>query len=229
MWFAAKLTSWNDILQDAPPPLHPDYVFWGNSIRQGEANINATRIPEVDGADAESLTAAEVEGRRQIGVILEFFKAHVPGFEDAYLAGSAPFMGIRETRRIDGLYRLTTEDVLEGRRSADVVARAAYPIDIHDAQGKGTTFRQVGGDGAYDIPYGCLVPQDVGGLLLAGRAISADHQAQGSLRVMVIAMAIGQAAGAAAALCARAGLQPGDLDVGLLQAELLCQGVNLGR
>ena len=82
---------------------------------------------------------------------------------------------------------------------------------------------------AYPIPYGCLVPRDVGSLLVAGRAISADHQAQGSLRVMVIAMALGQAAGTAAALCARDVVQPRDLDVGLLQTELLCQGVNLGR
>lgn len=228
MWFAVKLSPWNAGLRDAGAPLHPDYVFWGNSVRAGEANINATRVAQVDGTDGDSLTRAELEGRAQIATIFDFLKAHVPGFEDAYVISSAPFLGIRETRRIMGEYVLSEEDVLAGREFEDAVLRAAYPIDIHDAKGKGTTFHQVGGDGSYDIPYRCLVPRGVEGLLVAGRCISTDHAAQGSTRVMVTAMAMGQAAGAAAALCCRQGAMPREINVPALREALAAQDVDLG-
>jgi hypothetical protein len=228
MWFAANLKPWNDFLHDAPPPLHPDYFFWGNSIRWDEANINGTRITEVDGTDANSLTRAELEGRLQVMNLFRFLKAHVPGFEDAYVISTAPFVGIRETRRIMGEYVLTNRDVLEGHKFDDVVVRAAYPIDIHDAQGKGITFHQVGNDGSYDIPYRCLVPLKVDNLLVAGRCISSEHEAQGSLRVMIPTMALGQAAGTAAALCSGLQVSPRELDTAVLQRKLLDQGVNLG-
>lgn len=228
MWFAVRLSPWNDALKDAPLPLHPDYVFWGNTVRADEANINATRVAEVDGTDAGSLTHAELEGRRQIMTIFGFLKAHVPGFEDSYVVSSAPFLGIRETRRILGEYLLTGKDVLEGRKFDDGVLRAAYPIDIHDAKGKGTTFHQVGGDGSYDIPYRCLVPLEVENLLVAGRCISATHEAQGSLRVMITAMAVGQAAGTATALCCRLATTPRQLDITVLRQELRERDVDLG-
>ena len=228
MWFAAKLTPWNDFLHDAPPPLHPDYFFWGNSIRWGEANINGTRITQVDGTDATSLTRAELEGRRQVMNLFRFLKAHVPGFENAYVVSTAPFVGIRETRRIMGEYVLSSQDVLEGHKFDDVVVRAAYPIDIHDAKGKGITFHQVGDDGSYDIPYRCLVPLKVDNLLVAGRCISSTHEAQGSLRVMIPTMALGQAAGTAAALCGQLKVSPRELDTAVLQRKLLDQGANLG-
>ena len=228
MWFAAKLSPWNDVLRDAPPPLHPDYVFWGNSIREGEANINATRITQVNGTDVGSLTRAELEGRRQVMNLFQFLKAHVPGFEDTYVISTAPFVGIRETRRIMGEYVLTGQDVLEGQKFDDVVVRAAYPMDIHDAKGKGTAFHQVGNDGSYDIPYRCLVPLKVDNLLVAGRCISATHEAQGSLRVMIPVMALGQAAGTAAALCSQLKITARELDTTVLQRRLLQQGVNLG-
>jgi hypothetical protein len=252
MWFAAKLTPWNDALEDAPPPLHPDYAFWGNSARHGEANINGTRLTEVDGTDVRSLTRAELEGRRQVMNLFRFLKAHVPGFEDAYVTSTAPFVGIRETRRIMGEYVFSAEDILGGHTFEDVVVRAAYPIDIHDAQGKGTTFHHVSedssddashrvasssahlglvyvaGDGSYDIPYRCLVPLQVENLLVAGRAISATHEAQAAVRVMVTAMGIGQAAGTAAALCCQHKVSPRALDATVLQRRLMEQGADLG-
>jgi hypothetical protein len=228
MWFAAKLTPWNDLLHHAPPPLYPDYYFWGNSVRWDEANINGTRIAQVDGTDASSLTRAELEGRRQVINLFRFLKANVPGFEDSYIVSTAPFVGIRETRRIVGEYVLTGQDVLDGRKFDDVVTRASYPIDIHDAKGKGITFHQVGDDGSYDIPYRCLIPLKVDNLLVAGRCISATHEAQGSLRVMVPAMALGQAAGTAAALCSQQKLTPRELDPTPLQQKLVQQAVDLG-
>jgi len=196
-------------------------------VRAGEANINAARIAEVDGTDTQSLTRAEIEGRGQIMTIFDFLHQYVPGFERSYVLTSAPFIGIRETRCVIGEYVLSGSDVLEGRKFGDAVLQAAYPVDIHGAKGKGTTFRQVGGDGAYDIPYRCLVPLDVDGFLIAGRCISAAHEAQGSLRVMVTAMATGQAAGAAAALSAQQATMPRNLDVRTLRQHLRAQGVSL--
>ena len=103
-------------------------------------------------------------------------------------------------------------------------------MDIHDAKGKGTTFRQVAtADGAYDIPYRCLVPRNVENLLIVGRAISATHEAQAALRVMVTAMGVGQAGGTAAALCCQRHVTPRDLEVRVLQRRLVGQGANLGE
>lgn len=229
MWFAARLTPWNDLLQEAPAPLHPDYVFWGNTVRADEANINITRVTEVDGTNGDSLTRAEMEGRLQVMPVFWFLKDNVPGFEDSYVISSAPFLGVRETRRVTGEYVLTERDILRGRKFDDRVLRGAYPIDIHDAKGKGTTFQPVGGDGSYDIPYRCLVPLEVDNLLVAGRCISTTHEAQGSVRVIVTSMAMGQAAGTAAALCCRLGTAPRRLEVKMLQEELRKQGVDLGR
>jgi hypothetical protein len=230
MWFAARLTPWNDLLGDAPPPLHPDYVFWGNSARHGEANINGTRLTEIDGTDVRSVTQAELEGRRQVMNLARFLRKHVPGFEGAYVTSTAPFLGVRETRRVTGEYTITAQGVLHGRRFADAVLRTGYPVDIHDAQGRGTTFRLVSaGDGSYEIPYRCLVPLNAENLLVAGRCISATHEAQAALRVMITAMGIGQAAGTAAALCCQHRVSPRRLDTGLLRQALLAQGVDLGQ
>lgn len=134
--------------------------------------------------------------------------------------------------RDDVLYFHTTrpgEDVLEGRRFADRVARGSYPVDIHDPDGGGTVLKHLRPGESYDIPYRCLVPLRVDNLLVAGRPISCTHEAHSSIRVMPIACAVGHAAGAAAALCAGSGAAPRELPVDELQRTLLMQGANLGR
>jgi hypothetical protein len=226
-WFGANLRPWNALLADRPAPLRPDFPFWGNTVRAGSANINATRLLDVDGSDADSLSRAELEGRRQVEVVFGFLKQHVPGFEGPYVESSAPFVGIRETRRILGDYVVNADDVRAGRRFDDAIGHGAYPIDIHHAEGTGVTFDPVGGDGDYDIPYRCLIPRRPEGLLVAGRCISCSHEAHGSLRVMIPSMVTGQAAGAAAALCSQGNLSPRGLDVQRLQAELRRQEVDL--
>ena len=184
---------------------------------------------ERSGASLDDRALCVLEGRRQVDVIFHFLKQHVPGFEAAYIVGSAPFVGIRETRRILGEYVLDGDDIRAGRRFDDAIGHGAYPMDIHHAEGTGVTFHPVGGDGDYDIPYRCLVPRRPDNLLVAGRCISCSHEAHGSLRVMIPAMVTGQAAGVAAALSSRSIRPPRELGIGQVQEELRRQGADLDR
>ena len=210
--------------------LFPDqrHHLWWNSFREGEVNINTTRVFGRDPTELASLTEAEIEGRRQVYRVLGFLKRHVPGFAGAHLLSTGSQIGIRETRRIIGEYTLTGDDVLEARRFPDAVARGSYPVDIHDPSGRGWGVRFVKDGGSYDIPYRCLVPKEIENLLVAGRCISADHQAIGSTRVMAPCMAMGQAAGLAAALSVQARVTPRHLNIESLRRALLGQKANLG-
>jgi hypothetical protein len=163
-------------------------------------HFNTTRVVKLSGTDADELTRAELAGRRQAGQMAGFLRAHVPGFEHAALIATGVQIGVRESRRIRGDYLLTTEDVLEGRKFDDAIARGSYPVDIHNPAGSGTVIRELRPGESYDVPYRCLCPMGLTNLLVAGRPVSADHGAHSSLRVMPIAMAIGEAAGVAAAM-----------------------------
>lgn len=153
-------------------------------------------------------------------MMARFLKECIPGFEQAVISSVAPQIGIRETRRIDGLYSLGAEDVIEGRKFADVIAKSGYPIDIHDPSGAGVTAAWIKGDGAYDIPYRCLVPRGVDNLLAAGRCISTSHEALATTRLTPSCMATGQAAGTAAALAFQAQVRPAEVDINELQQAL---------
>ena len=198
------------------------------TTREGEVHFNQTRITGADGTSSEDLTRAEIEGRRQAWEFLSFLRRDVSGFEDAEILMSGPQVGIRESRRVIGDYVLTEEDVLGARKFADVISRGSYSIDIHSPTGAGTVIKRLQPGESYDIPYRCLVPLGIGNLLIAGRPISATHEAHSSLRIMPICIAIGQAAGTAAALATKEGISPRDLAVPLLQQVLRSQGANLG-
>jgi hypothetical protein len=129
-------------------------------------------------------------------------------------------IGVRETRRIMGDYVLTADDVFGARRFDDAIARVSFPIDIHDVQGGGGFFEGPRDGPYYTIPYRCLVPRKIDRLLVAGRCISATHEAHGSLRVMPPCFATGQAAGTAGALALELDTRPRDVDVKLLQDSL---------
>ncbi len=194
-------------------------------LRPGEVWVNMTRVTAVDGTDPRSLTRGEIEARRQMGDILKYLVSYVPGFEKARFVVAAPFLGIRETRRIVGQYVMTADDILSCRRFDDAIAVASYPIDLHRPSDNDCTLQWCGD--CYDIPYRSLVPQAVGNLLVAGRCISTTHEAMAAIRVMSTCMAIGEAAGRAARLAFRGGVSPGKLDVGQLQRELLAHGAYL--
>jgi hypothetical protein len=194
-------------------------------LRRGEVWINMTRVAGTDSTDVRSLTRGEIEARAQVEDIHTYLKNYVPGFEACTFSKTAPFLGIRESRRIVAQYMLTQEDVLGCRHFDDAIAVASYPIDIHRPGDEGCTLTWCGD--CYDIPYRSLVPTKVHNLLVAGRCIGATHEAMGAIRVMSTCMAMGEAAGRAAKLALRAGVAPAAIDVAQLRAELLARGAYL--
>jgi len=194
-----------------------------------EVTVNMTRVVDIDPLDPDDLTRAEVEARSQAMELFAFFKSDVPGFADCRLAATATQVGIRESRRIVGAYTLTREDVLGARRFEDAVARSAYPIDIHNPSGSGTTTHRLPPGASYEIPYRCLVPATVDGLLVAGRCISTTHEALASTRLTPTVMTLGQAAGTAAAIAVARNIEPRRVDAHELRARLTRDGVDLRR
>jgi hypothetical protein len=203
-----------------------DMLFFATP-NTGEVAVNSTRVTEVLGTSVWDLTRAEFAAHRQMAQIARFLRGRVPGFADAYVVQSGVQVGVRETRRITGEYRLTGEDVLTARTFDDAVARGAYPVDIHNPSGRGTILKRLPLGRSYDIPLRCLFPRDVERVLVAGRCISGDHVAHSSYRVMPISMATGQAAGVCAALAATRGTRPRDIPVSTVQRELRTQGASL--
>ncbi|CAG7617078.1 FAD-dependent oxidoreductase [Paenibacillus allorhizosphaerae] len=203
-------------------------VLWFYANQPGVIHFNTTRVIRKDATNPWDLTEAEIEGRRQVQQLVRFLKAEVPGFEDAYLQTTAPQIGVRESRRVVGEYMLTADELLASCRFDDVIARGAYPVDIHNPDGEGTILKHLPPGEWYDIPFRTLVPKKVQNLLIGGRPISTTHEAHSAIRVQPIAMAIGQAAGTAAALCAKDGVLPRELDVSKVQKALTEQGAVLG-
>ncbi|MGI6296303.1 MAG: FAD-dependent oxidoreductase [Armatimonadota bacterium] len=202
-------------------------VLWFHTMRDDEIHFNTTRIICRDATNAEDLTQAEIESRRQAAQYADWLISDIPGFENAHLQMTAAQIGIRESRRVVGEYMLTADDLLSTRNFDDCIARGSYPVDIHDPDGGGTVLKHLAPGESYQIPYRSLVPKKIDNLLIAGRPISSTHEAHSAIRVMPIAAAIGEAAGAAAALCVKDGVSPRQLNTNKLRATLLAQGANL--
>jgi hypothetical protein len=199
---------------------------WHRTPRPGVVMVHMTRVPNVDATDPDALTRAEVEGRRQVREYHRFLRDRVPGFRDAVIVGTSPAIGVRESRRVFGDRRLTREDVLEGRRFPDEIALCGAPIEDHGA-GVGTAWEYVAQGGVYGIPFGTLIPAGLEGLLVAGRCFSATHDAHASARSMATCMAMGQAAGTAAAMAVRDGTPPRGVSPDALRARLAERGALL--
>ncbi|MHA4816191.1 FAD-dependent oxidoreductase [Streptomyces aculeolatus] len=200
------------------------------TLEPGVWRINTTRVLGLDGTDAGDLTAGEITARRQVVELMRFFRERLPGMENCRLLDTAATVGVRETRRIRGEHLLTLDELTSGHAFEDTVAVAGYPVDIHSPTGPNGPFD----DGIpptaniYEIPYRSLVPRDLDNLLLSGRCVSATHEALAAIRVMPPSFAMGEAAGAAAALAQRDGVLPRAVDVPALQRLLLAQGAYLG-
>ena len=202
-------------------------VLWFYTVRRGIIHFNTTRVVMVDGTKVEDLTRAEIEGRRQMFEIVDWLKRTFKAFKNAYIVRSGVQIGVRETRRIIGEYVLTAEDILKARKFPDPICRGNYPIDIHNPKGEGTILKFPPPGDYYEIPYRCIVPLKVDNLLIGSRCISATHEAYSAVRIMPIVMAIGQAAGTAAALCAKLNIRPRDLEYEILRDHLKDQGAIL--
>lgn len=167
--------------------------------------VNTSRIMGVDSTDNESLSQAEIVGREQVQQILRFLQKYVPGCENARLKSTGSHVGIRESRHILGDYRLTAEDLLSAKVPEDSILLAANSVDVHGRFGPTSNeYVPIQGD-YYGVPYRSLLPKGMEQLLMAGRCVSADSTAAGAIRVMPPCMAMGQAAGVAAALAVKEG------------------------
>lgn len=202
-------------------PIQREGVLFFSGPHEDEVLVNVSRVSGLDPTNIEDLTKAEIEGRKQVLQLESFFQQCIPGFEKAVVAAVGSQIGVRETRRIIGHYVLNGLDVLDARRFDDVIARSGYPIDIHNPEGKGVTANFIREGGTYDIPYRSIVPLKIGNLLLAGRCISTTHEAQATTRLTPSCMAIGQAAGIAAALAVKHHCNAIDVPVTELQERLI--------
>jgi glycine/D-amino acid oxidase-like deaminating enzyme len=185
----------------------------------GVMATNMTRVNRVNPNNPAELTQAEIEGRHQAEEYFRFLKDCVPGYEQAILINTSTQIGIRESRRIYGTYRLTRDDVIQARKFDDAIAQCGAPIEDHDAGGE-TRWEYLPDGETYHIPYRCLLPQNVENLLVAGRCLSADHDAHASVRSMGQCMAMGQAAGVAAALATHTKQTPHTISFASLQDQL---------
>jgi glycine/D-amino acid oxidase-like deaminating enzyme len=222
----------NDLLErhadgDALPRRSGNIIPTG---RPGEVLVAMSRVSiegrPLDGGDAGELTLGEMLGREQAERLGGFLRAHMPGFDGAFVSDTAPRLGIRETRRVRGRYALSEDDVLGGRRFDDGICRGAWPIELHVPGGL-TEWRFLADDLWYTVPYRCLVPERITNLLVAGRCVSATREGFASVRVIGPCMGEGQAAAVAAAVAHARGARLPDVDPDELRARLGTAGVLL--
>ncbi len=204
-------------------PFPAGHVLLYRSPTPGTVCINMTNSIGADGTDAESVTRAIIECREQIIPIIEFLKEYAPGYENAWLMSTASLLGIRETRHFEGLDSLTKDDILEAKYHSDwIVRKAFFNFDVHNITGPGldkTGIQQKWvQSGTYTVPYGCIIPKSIDGLLLSGRNISGSHLAHSSFRIMSVCIALGEAAGAAAALSVKNNISAAKVDPKDIQA-----------
>jgi hypothetical protein len=200
-----------------------------------EWRVNVTQLKNAagraaNGIDADELSAGEIDGRRQALAYFGFLKEEVPGFERSYIIEIAPQLGIRETRRVMGRYRLTGDDVISCASFNDAIGVNGWPLEKHVAGDVEWVWPDIPGSRGYNhLPYRMLLPLRVSNLLVAGRCASMEHDAQSAARVSGGCFVMGQAAGTAAHLALASGRDPGAIDVAALQAQLERDGAWLGR
>lgn len=198
---------------------------------EGVVHLNVTRLGRADGStfdlsNPQDLTQAEYVGRRQASLYEEVFRRYIPGFERARIIDIGAMVGIRETRLIQGEEVLTEEAVRGCVKPPNRIACTSWPLESHEG-GRGTTWEFLPDNDYYGIPYGCLVVKGFVNLLVAGRNLSATHAAQASARVAGPCFAMGEAAGAAAALANRLGVGSRDVPMEALERSLEGHGAIL--
>ncbi len=212
---------------DGRVPMPQNRVLVSPGRHPDEAVINMSRVTDVNGADAFSLSRGEVDAQLQLIAIVDFLKTFIPGFEHSYLTEVSSRLGIRESRRLVGRYKLSGLEVIRGARYADTVAKGYYLIDIHDPSGK---FGAIGGEiktDHFEIPFRALCSSKYKNLLAAGRCISADHVAHSATRIQGACILTGEAAGTAAALVKDTDIGACDVSIAELRKKLSEDGVNL--
>lgn len=204
-------------------------VFLFPTPRPGELLCNATRVLGRDGRElnplvAADLTEAELQGRRQVREYARFFRDRLPGCENAFVNDTGVQVGVRQTRQVRGAALLRNDDIVKARKWPTAVARSAWPIELHSGEKPRLVWLT---DDNYEIPYECFVPARGEGVLVAGRCLSAEHEAMASARVTAQCFGYGQAVGAAAAIAALDGVAPRAIDGRALRERLRRDGVEL--
>lgn len=207
-----------------------EFPMWRQKIAlfqnlDGTATVNMTQTDDVNGLDPEQVTDAEITGREQADYVVKFLRKYVKGCEKCELAQSAENLGVRETRRIVGEYTVTTEDAKNSVKYPDPVFCCANHMDIHRKGYVEYVARNT--NDPYYFPYRALLPQNVDNLLCAGRCAAAERPVMAAIRVIPPCFAMGQAAGTAAALAAKNGQSPKQLDPAVLVSTLKSDGVYL--
>lgn len=198
-------------------------LVFGN-FNDGVLHFNTTRIIKRDPTNPFDVTDAEIEAREQVFELHKFLKENIEGFENSRVLSTAIQIGIRESRKIEGEYTLTEEDLRSLARFPDAISVGNYDIDIHNPEGTGTSHYYFEDGTWYEIPYRCLIPKNMVNLLVAGRCISSTHEAQASFRIMPFCAELGQAAGTAVAVSLKDNVSVRNVDIKKVQEILRNEG-----
>ncbi len=193
-------------------------------LGDGILHLNTTRVIKLSPTDPRDLTLAEIEARRQVLEMYHFLRENAESCKNSRIISMAQEIGIRESRKLIGVHLLTAEEMKEQVVFEDTVALGNYMIDIHNPSGEGTyRYRFEEGD-YYRIPYRSLLPKETDNLLVAGRCLSATHEAHSAVRIMPICACLGEAAGIAVAIAKRQGADLHGIDISELRATLARKG-----
>ncbi|WP_211441822.1 FAD-dependent oxidoreductase [Collimonas humicola] len=215
--------------QSAGDDLPRTKIWLFPTTRAGELLCNCTRITGTDGRELNPLlyrdfTEAELNGRRQVHAYARFFREYVTGCENAFINDTGVQVGVRQTRQVEGVAKLMNNDVVTARKFSDGIARSPWPIELHSGARPKVEWIL---DDYYEVPYSCFVPTHGEGLLVAGRCLSAEHEAVASARVTAQCFSYGHAIGHAATIAIRHGLEPREVDPQEIRAALERDGAHL--
>jgi len=219
---------WQKAKENGEVTIPRDNVLFFETNTEGEFIFNTSRILDVDPTNPLEISGAETTGRKQCQEIYHFLVKYVPGFENASMISTAPHVGIRESRHPVASYVINADDLVNEVKFDDAIAVGGYPIDIHSPDGGETNSIHLNDEGMYYVPMKALLTDQVNNLVLAGRAIGADHHASAAIRVTPIAMSIGQGAGTLAALACKENCSLASTNYKQLKEELLKGKVYLG-
>lgn len=200
-------------------------VFFG--LGEGIVHFNTTRVIRHDPTDPAALSRAEMIARRQVWEMVKFLREESEAFSHCTLLSLANRIGVRESRKLKGVHILTAEELERGVYFPDTVALGNYGVDIHNPTGTGTTVHYLSDEAYYSIPYRSLLPKEYDNLLVAGRCLSATHEAQSAVRIMPTCVCMGQAAGIAAAVAAETGAALSGVDTDAVRRRLTERGAVL--
>lgn len=200
-------------------------VFFG--LGEGIVHFNTTRVIRHDPTDPAALSRAEMIARRQVWEMVKFLREESEAFSHCTLLSLANRIGVRESRKLKGVHILTAEELERGVYFPDTVALGNYGVDIHNPTGTGTTVHYLSDEAYYSIPYRSLLPKEYDNLLVAGRCLSATHEAQSAVRIMPTCVCMGQAAGIAAAVAAETGIALSGVDTDAVRRRLTERGAVL--